>query len=58
MLQTEEKKELLTTTNVAKFRDVVRSSGILADVDGVVDGERKVPFSLPKKLGCAGKMES
>lgn len=34
-----EKKEWLTDDKLAAYREVVASSGLLQDVDGVIDGE-------------------
>lgn len=34
-----DKKEWLTDDKLAAYRDVIASSGLLQDVDGVVDGE-------------------
>ena len=47
-LATEEKKTWLTEQNLAAYRGVLESSGLLQDVDGVIDGERPLrPCPFP-----------
>lgn len=38
-LATEEKRKWLTEPKLAAYREIVESSGIYGDVDGVIDGE-------------------
>ena len=45
-LATEEKKKWLTEPNINAHRDVVENSGLLQDVDGVIDGEKNMVLAL------------
>lgn len=40
-LTTDEKKTWLTNEKLVAYREVVEQSGLLQDVDGVIDGECK-----------------
>lgn len=43
-LQAEDKRQWMTEEKLKGYRDLVQSSGLLADVDAVVDGEKLVFF--------------